>query len=59
MEDVDEEHVPGELGWALPELRDSYLREIGHTPLLKPSLVSRLGRVDHRLFQAGKHGRVE
>jgi hypothetical protein len=41
--------------WAIPE----YLCTIAHTPLLKPRLASRLGRVDHRLFQAGKHGRVE
>jgi RNA polymerase primary sigma factor len=34
--DVDEEAGPEELGGALPELLDSYLREIGHTPLLKP-----------------------
>lgn len=41
--------------WAIPE----YLCTIAHTPLLKPRLVTRLGRVDHRLFQAGKFGRVE
>ena len=35
--DVDDEHAPeDDLGGALPELLDSYLREIGHTPLLKP-----------------------
>lgn len=34
--DADEEQVPDDLGGALPELLDSYLREIGHTPLLKP-----------------------
>ncbi len=38
--DVDEEQVEeqsiDDMGGALPELLDSYLREIGHTPLLKP-----------------------
>ena len=34
--DPDEEPAAEDLGGALPELLDSYLREIGHTPLLKP-----------------------
>ncbi len=38
--DADEEQVEeqsiDDMGGALPELLDSYLREIGHTPLLKP-----------------------
>jgi hypothetical protein len=40
--------------WAIPE----YLLTIGHTPLLRPALVSKLGRVDRRLFSAGLVGRV-
>lgn len=32
----EEEQAADDLGGALPELLDSYLREIGHTPLLKP-----------------------
>src|SRR4051812_8453283 len=36
VDEADEETGPEELGGALPELLDSYLREIGHTPLLKP-----------------------
>lgn len=36
VEELDEGPAPGEIGGALPELLDSYLREIGHTPLLKP-----------------------
>ena len=39
--------------WAIPE----YLTEIRHTPLLRPSLVPKLGRVDRRLFSAGLVGR--
>jgi hypothetical protein len=39
--------------WAIPE----YLTEIRHTPLLRPSQVPRLGRVDRRLFAAGLVGR--
>ena len=39
--------------WSIPE----YLTEIGHTPLLRPSLTSKLGRVDRRLFAAGLVGR--
>lgn len=34
-EQADEQSID-EMGGALPELLDSYLREIGHTPLLKP-----------------------
>jgi len=41
--------------WAIPE----YLCTIAHTALLHPRTVKRLGRVDHRLFHAGKFGRVE
>jgi RNA polymerase primary sigma factor len=36
VDEADEETGPEDLGGALPELLDSYLREIGHTPLLKP-----------------------
>jgi len=39
--------------WAIPE----YLTTIRHTPLLRPGLVPRLGRVDRRLFAAGLVGR--
>jgi hypothetical protein len=39
--------------WAIPE----YLTEIRHTPLLRPALVPKLGRVDRRLFAAGLVGR--
>jgi RNA polymerase primary sigma factor len=35
-EHLDDEQAIEEMGGALPELLDSYLREIGHTPLLKP-----------------------
>ena len=41
--------------WAVPE----YLCIIPHTPLLKPRVERRLGRVQDRLFQAGKLGRAE
>jgi hypothetical protein len=41
--------------WAVPE----YLCIIPHTPLLKPRVEKRLGRVQDRLFQAGKLGRAE
>jgi hypothetical protein len=44
----------GEDVWAIPE----YLVTIRHTPLLRPALVRKLGRVDHRLFKAGLVGRV-
>jgi hypothetical protein len=40
--------------WAIPE----YLVTIRHTPLLRPILVPKLGRVDRRLFNAGLVGRV-
>ncbi len=39
--------------WAIPE----YLTTIRHTPLLAPTMVTRLGRVDRRLFAAGLLGR--
>jgi hypothetical protein len=39
--------------WMVPE----YLCEIAHTPLLPPAVEARLGRVDDRLFAAGKLGR--
>ncbi|HUA59094.1 MAG TPA: hypothetical protein VML19_10095 [Verrucomicrobiae bacterium] len=45
-----EEHV-----WMVPE----YLCEIAHTAVLPRGLEVRLGRVDARLFAAGKVGRVE
>ena len=41
--------------WAVPE----YLCTIPHTPLLKPRMEKRLGRVQDRLFRAGKLGRAE
>ena len=34
--DTEDEQSIDDMGGALPELLDSYLREIGHTPLLKP-----------------------
>ena len=40
--------------WAIPE----YLVTIRHTPLLRPVLVPKLGRVDRRLFSAGLVGRA-
>jgi hypothetical protein len=39
--------------WMVPE----YLCGIAHTPLLPPGVEARLGRVDARLFAAGKVGR--
>ena len=39
--------------WAIPE----YLTTIRHTPLLRPGLAGKLGRVDDRLFAAGLVGR--
>jgi len=39
--------------WAIPE----YLCTISHTPVLAPKLVSRLGRVDERLYASGLFGR--
>ena len=41
--------------WMVPE----YLCEIAHTSVLPRALEMRLGRVDARLFAAGKVGRVE
>ena len=41
--------------WAVPE----YLCTIPHTPLLKSRVEKRLGRVQDRLFRAGKLGRAE
>jgi len=32
---------------------------IARSPIRKPLPVHRLGRVEHRFFQAGKFGRVE
>jgi len=40
--------------WAIPE----YLTTIAHTPLLGPTQIAKLGRVDPRLFAAGLVGRV-
>ncbi len=40
--------------WFIPE----YLCDISHRPLLPARLVTRLGRVDDRLFRAGLVGRV-
>ena len=39
--------------WAIPE----YLTTIRHTPLLRPGLANKLGKVDDRLFAAGLVGR--
>ena len=39
--------------WAIPE----YLTPIPHTPLLRPAIMPRLGKVDRRLFAAGLVGR--
>jgi len=41
--------------WAIPE----YLTTIAHRPLLAPALIPRLGRVDDRLYRAGRLGRAE
>jgi hypothetical protein len=41
--------------WAIPE----YLCEIAHRPLLRPAIATKLSRVDQRLYQAGRLGRVE
>jgi hypothetical protein len=41
--------------WNVPE----YLTTISHTPLLRASLIPRLGRVDDRLFAAGLVGRAK
>jgi hypothetical protein len=40
--------------WVIPE----YLCTISHTPVLAPKLISRLGRVDARLFASGLFGRT-
>jgi hypothetical protein len=40
--------------WPIPE----YLTTIYHTPLMKPKVLARVGRVDDRLFAAGLVGRV-
>jgi hypothetical protein len=40
--------------WAIPE----YLCTISHTRVLEPRLVSKLGRVDNRLYTSGLFGRV-
>jgi hypothetical protein len=40
--------------WAIPE----YLLTISHTALLAPKLVSKLGRVDGRLYASGLFGRA-
>ena len=40
--------------WFVPE----YLTTIHHTPVLRPHLIPRLGKVDARLFAAGLVGRV-
>jgi hypothetical protein len=40
--------------WAVPE----YLCTIAHRPLVSPRIVRRLGRVDDRLFAAGRLGRA-
>ena len=40
--------------WTVPE----YLFTIRHTPVMTPKVVSHLGRVDARLFQAGLVGRA-
>jgi len=39
--------------WTIPQ----YLTTIRHTPLLKPGLAGKLGKVDDRLFAAGLVGR--
>jgi hypothetical protein len=41
--------------WAIPE----YLTTISHRPLLPGPVISRLGRVDDRLFRAGQVGSAE
>jgi len=41
--------------WAVPE----YLTVITHRPLLRAPLAARLGRVDDRLYRAGRLGLVE
>jgi len=41
--------------WAIPE----YLTTIAHRPLLLPRVIPKLGRVDDRLYHAGRLGRAE
>jgi hypothetical protein len=41
--------------WYIPE----YLCNIAHTRLITPQQERALARVDRRLFEAGKHGRIE
>lgn len=41
--------------WAIPE----YLTTIAHRPLLARALIPRLGKVDDRLYRAGRLGREE
>ncbi|HEV3332530.1 MAG TPA: hypothetical protein VG096_16185 [Bryobacteraceae bacterium] len=41
--------------WAIPE----YLCEIAHRPLLPAPVAAKLGRVDDRLYRAGRLGLVE
>ena len=41
--------------WAIPE----YLCEIAHRPLLRAPVAAKLGRVDDRLYRAGRLGLVE
>jgi len=41
--------------WAIPE----HLCEIGHRPLLRAPVAANLGRVDDRLYRAGRLGLVE
>ncbi len=41
--------------WAIPE----YLTTIAHRPLLARALIPRLGKVDDRLYRAGRLGRAE
>jgi len=40
--------------WDIP----NYLTTISHTPLLRPKLIARLGKVDDRLFAAGTMGQA-
>ncbi|PWU01176.1 MAG: hypothetical protein C5B51_23450 [Terriglobia bacterium] len=41
--------------WAIPE----YLTTIAHRPLIPSALIPQLGRVDQRLYHAGRFGSVE
>jgi hypothetical protein len=38
--------------WEIP----NYLCEVPHSPLLSPDMERRLGRMDRRLFEAGRYG---